>query len=324
MRNIIVIGASAGGIAAIKKLLTELDTNLDASIFIVQHLSRDSNALALAEIFQKQTAFLCNVAVDGMPINSGNLYLAPADKHLMLENDRVIVTSGAKENKYRPSIDVLFRSAAVNYGNRVIGIILTGMLEDGTSGMSAIKRCGGICIVQNPNSSEFFSMPQSVINNVAIDYTAELSEIPRRIYEIANRPLPTAVPVPPELQTEFEITKRMKSGINQLKSIGIHSDFACPDCGGGLWEIKNDVTHRYRCYTGHVFTEKMLQELQIHGLEESLWVSIRMLEERANLLKVMATRNTENNKRSADYSQRIDETLEHVERLKKLLADLAA
>jgi two-component system, chemotaxis family, protein-glutamate methylesterase/glutaminase len=323
MRNIIVIGASAGGIPAVKKLVSGFDRTMDASFFVVQHIARDSNAQSIIDIFQKQTSLVCHVAVHGMPIEPGHLYLAPPDHHLVLNDKQIVVTPGAHENKYRPSIDVLFRSAAVVFRNKVIGIILTGMLEDGTSGMSAIRRCGGICMVQDPNDAQFLSMPQSVLNNIEVDYRADLAEIPGKVEEILNMPLPPEVAVPKELQIEADITKRMMSNIEDLKNMADRSDFVCPECGGGLWAVKNDPAHRYRCYTGHVYSEKILQESQREKLEESVWVSIRMLEEKANLLKVMNAR-PEPNPRSINYKRRIDETEGHVARLKTLLKDLAS
>jgi two-component system chemotaxis response regulator CheB len=323
MRNIIVIGTSAGGISAVKKLVTGFNNTLDAAFFVVQHMARDSNAQLIIEIFQKQTSLLCHVAVNGMPIERGHLYLAPADHHMILNKEKIAVTHGAHENKYRPSVDVLFRSAAVTFGNRVIGIVLTGMLEDGTSGMSAIKRCGGICIVQDPEEAQFLSMPQSVLNNVAVDYLSDLAAIPDRVRDILKMPLPPELEVPKELQIEAHITSRMMSNIDDLKAMADRSDFACPECGGGLWAVKNDPAHRYRCHTGHVYTEKLLQDNQRERLEESVWVSIRMLEEKANLLKVMNAR-PEPSQRSFGYKRRIEETEGHIAQLKALLEDLAS
>jgi two-component system chemotaxis response regulator CheB len=217
MRNIIVISASADGIAAIESLLGGLQDPMDAAFFIVQHLSRDSSVQNIIEIFQRHTSLVCEVAADGMPFKGGHLYLAPPDHHLMIAKEQITVTSGAHENRYRPSVDVLFRSAAVAYGHRVIGIMLTGTLEDGTSGLSAIKRCGGTCIVQDASEAQFYSMPQSVINNVKVDLRLPLQEIPSRIREILEAPLPLPVSIPEELQIEVDITKRMMSNIDEIK-----------------------------------------------------------------------------------------------------------
>src|ERR1700710_1870901 len=174
---IMVIGASAGGIPAISSLCGGLPPDLPAAVFVVLHMSALSSAERLARIFQRHTDLVCQAAGDGEIIKAGHLYVAQPNHHLLLGEGVMKLNQGTRENKYRPSIDVLFRSAAVAYRSRVIGIILTGMLEDGTSGMYAIKRCGGICIVQEPEEADFGDMPQSVLNQVEVDYRVSLTEI---------------------------------------------------------------------------------------------------------------------------------------------------
>lgn len=241
----------------------------------------------------------------------------------MLKKDILHLNRGPHENKYRPSIDVLFRSAAVEYGNRSIGIILTGLFEDGTSGMWAIKRCGGICIIQDPSEADFSDMPQSVLNKLKVDHQARLEDIPKIIKEILEKPLPQEQSVPQELYIEAKITEKMMSEIDEMKKIGDKSDFVCPDCGGALWELKNDPTHRYRCYTGHVFTENLLHDLKDEKIEESIWISIRMLEEKENLLLLMAKRgNGEEGERSAIFDDRVKDVRTHINRLKSFLSRL--
>jgi two-component system chemotaxis response regulator CheB len=322
MRNIIVIGASAGGIDAIKKMLAGLDKSIDAAVCIVQHVAETSNAGAIVAILQKETSLACSVAENGIAIEKGHVYLAPPKHHLLVDGDLLLLTTGAHENKYRPAIDVLFRSAAVNYGHRVIAVILTGMLEDGTSGMSAVKKSGGICIVQNPSDAQFPSMPSSVLHNLAVDYESDLSDIAEIINNILKSPLPPAIPIPNEIQIEADITKRMMSDIDELKRFANRSDFVCPDCGGGLWAVRDDAAHRYRCHTGHVYTEKLLGRLQDEKIEESVWVSIRMLEEKSNLLKVMLHRQNDNDSLRNSYIRRIQDNESHISRLKLLLKGL--
>jgi two-component system chemotaxis response regulator CheB len=284
---IIVIGASAGGIPAISTLCSGLPPDLPAAVFVVLHMSSLSSGQNLARIFQRHTDLNCQVAEDGGSIRAGHLYVAPSNHHLLLTEEGMKLNQVTRENKYRPSIDVLFRSAAVAYRSRVIGIILTGMLEDGTSGMYAIKRCGGICIVQEPEEAQFSDMPQSVLNRLEVDYRLPVVGIAGRLAAAAERPVLAPPPVPRELAVEAKITENMTSTIDELKEIADKSDFVCPDCGG-LYAIKNDPAHRYRCYTGHVYTEQLLQDIQGLHLEESVWVSIRTLEERHNLLLLMA------------------------------------
>jgi two-component system chemotaxis response regulator CheB len=323
-KRIVVIGASAGGIPAIKTVLSGLPNNFETAVFIVLHVSSRSSASTLAKIFQKYTSLVCKPGADGEMIRPGCLYIAPPSHHMMLKDGKVRINQGTRENKYRPSIDVLFRSAAVAYGVQVIGIVLTGMLDDGTSGMSAVKRCGGICIVQEPEDAEFSDMPQSVLNNIRVDYQVPVEEMGDIVKNILEMPLRGQVTVPRELQVEVEITANMTTTIKDLQEIGDISDFVCPDCGGDLYAVKNDPAPRYRCHTGHVYTEDMLYDLQGLHLEESVWVSIRMLEERYNLLLLMATHAKESNMDEVAQSNvsRAAEMEKHIERLKVILAKL--
>jgi len=325
-RNVIVIGASAGGIRALSSLIAGLPDDLDAAILVVLHLSKRSNADVITMGFQKQTTLNCQVATEGAKIKKGHLYLAPPEHHLMISSGNIHLTQGPHENKYRPSIDVLFRSAAVHYGHRTIGIILTGLLDDGTSGMSAIGKAGGICIVQDPADAEYGDMPQSVLNNMEVDYKVSLTKIPTVVEVLMSQPLPLEKAIPVELKIEADITEKVMSDLNQLRKIADRSDFICPDCGGGLWAIRNDPMHRYRCHTGHVYTERLLVERQVEGIEESLWVSIRMLEERRNMMLLMRTHDEEaGNLQLAESNQgRAIEIDRHIKKLKQVLTKLVS
>ena len=324
IRNIIVIGASAGGITAVNKAIAQLEPTMDLAVIVVIHVSKKSNSQNIANTFQRNSALTAKVAEHGMPLKKGHLYVAPPEHQLMVKDNKLILTAGPHENKYRPSIDVLFRSAAVHYRNRTIGIILSGLFEDGTAGMYAIKRCGGICIVQDPKEAEYSDMPRSVLNKIDVDYNLSLQQIPLKIEKIINHPLPHEIPVPRELRIEAELTERMMTDINEIKKIAEPSDFTCPDCGGGLWAIKNDPVHRYRCHTGHVFTEQKLHDLQDENIQESLWVSIRMLEEKENLLLLLAKREDESSepKLSNFHQERLANTRKHIDRLRSFLSYL--
>ncbi len=324
LRNIIVIGASAGGLPAISKVISGLSEEMEVAVLVVIHVSKKSNSQHIANIFQRNTGLNCRVAENGTPVKKGQLYVAPPEHQLMIKDQRLVLTRGAHENKYRPSIDVLFRSAAVHYGHRTIGIILTGLFEDGTSGMHAIKRCGGLCIIQDPAEALFSDMPRSVLNKIRVDYQAGLKEMPAILNDILTHPLPPEISIPQEVRIEAEITEKMMSDINEIKKIADHSDFVCPDCGGGLWAMKNDPVPRYRCHTGHVFTENKLHDLQDKNIEESVWVSIRMLEEKENLLLLMAKReNAEEDQEISEFHEkRLEDLRKHIDRFKTLLAHL--
>ncbi|MBV8388253.1 MAG: chemotaxis protein CheB [Mucilaginibacter sp.] len=327
VKSVIVVGASAGGFQAVADLMARVPPDLDTAIFVVVHISRNSVGHALVNFVQRRTTYICSLAKDNQPIEKGHVYIAAPDFHLLIKRDKMRVIRGPHENRWRPSIDVLFRSAAAAYDSHTIGIILSGLLDDGTSGMSAIKRSGGVCIVQEPNDAEFDDMPNNVLNNVAVNNSVPIAEMGYVLDDVFSKPfLDLKISeVPDDVKIEAEITERRMTGMEDLSKIGERSNYTCPDCGGSLWEIKNDVPSRFRCYTGHVYTEKTLMEKQAEGLENALWVSIRMLEERRNLLLRMANRRklfpNEEDWVEDKYSQ-VEELDKHIERLKGLLVGM--
>lgn len=316
VKNIITIGASAGGIAAVSKLLEGFKRGFDAAIFIVLHLARNSTSEIILKQLQRKTSLPCCIPVDGEGIVNGNVYLAPADHHTLLEKGIVMVRKGALENHWRPSIDVLFRSAAAIYTSCVTGIILTGLLDDGTSGMSAIKRSGGLCMVQDPKEAEFPDMPRNVLQNMKVDYTVSVNEMGYILSDLFSRTLCEPIEAPADIKLEASISKRMSSNVNELLELGPLTPFTCPDCGGTLVQVTNDDVSRYRCYTGHTFTEKILENEQVKAVEESIWVAIRLMEERKNLLSTMKTHDL-----LIKY-EKVDRMTLHIERLKQELIDL--
>jgi len=311
VKNIIVIGASAGGISAVARLVATFKKEIDAAIFVVIHLSRQSNSDVILNYIQKQTSLKCQIAADGALIQNRTIYLAPSDYHLMVERDYVRVRKGAYENHWRPAIDVLFRSAALAYNSCATGIILTGLLDDGTSGMRAIKRSGGKCIIQNPAEAEFPDMPQNVLQNVDVDYSVSIEEIIYILIDLHTQQECVPTVVPDDVKLEASIALRMTSDVDDIIKLGDLSPFTCPDCGGILSKITDGKAVRYRCYTGHAYTEKTLELEQIKSMEESLWVAIRVLEERKNLLNTMASGKS----RSKDIGM-------HIDRLKTLLLEI--
>lgn len=319
---IAVVGASAGGLNSIIELAAQLKPGMNLSMFVVLHLSRVSFADILLQRIQKNTAFTCKVAEDKEPIRVRHLYLAPPDRHLVLEKGKIVLGDGPAENRWRPSIDVLFRSAAAAYDGRVIGIILTGMMQDGTSGMMAIKRSGGATIVQDPSQAEYPDMPLSVMNALTPDYCLPLEDMGAVLAEKAkNGYLQHAIPE--DVKAEAAIATRMATGMSNIEKLGPQSNFVCPDCGGGMWEVVGDSVVRYRCYTGHVFTQDELLVRQSEALENTLWVALRMLEERKILLQKMSAEERSKGwvNSAASKEQRIAELQVHIQRLKEILVD---
>ncbi|WP_367866485.1 chemotaxis protein CheB [Pedobacter sp. WC2423] len=324
IKNIITIGTSAGGFSAIAKLVTNFKPDLDAAIFIVIHLSGHSNSEIILKGIQKHTLLKCKVAEDQQEIQNRTIYLAKADHQLLLIKGKMLVTKGAFENHWRPAVDVLFRSAAAAYGSCVTGIILTGLMDDGVSGMYAIKRSGGLCIVQDPEEAEFPDMPNSVLEVMEVDYKVTLNEIGPILSNRFSHTTCVETEIPAEVKLEAEITRRMTTNMKDLSKLGDFSHLTCPDCGGTMVRITNDAIPRYRCYTGHSFTERIFEEQQLKGIEDSLWVAIRMMEERKNLLMNMSRPRMADQGLPADTSrnERAEGIQLHIDRLRKMLMDL--
>jgi len=324
VKNIITIGASAGGIAAVSRLLATFNEDLDAAVFIVIHTARNSMTEIILNAFQKQTSLKCMIPADQQHIENRTIYLAPTDHHMLLEKGAITITRGAYENHWRPSIDVLFRSAAATYDSCVTGVILTGLLDDGASGMFAIKSSGGMCIVQDPAEAEFPDMPNSVLQIIEVDYKVSIEEMGYILADLFSRGQCEGSAVPAAIKLEADIAKRMSSSVSDLIKLGGLTPLTCPDCGGVMVKVDQDAVPRYRCYTGHSFTEKVLEEQQLKGIEDSLWVAIRMLEERRNLLLSMSRSEAERGNLKIDTSkkERADDIQIHVDRLKGMLMDM--
>lgn len=322
LKRIVVIGASAGGLQVVTKLVSSFPTNFETAVFIVLHLSKNSVGEVIVQHLQRHTKMVCSMPKNGDKVKTGHVYIAPPDHHMLLTNDGTIgINNGPNENRWRPSIDVLFRSAAVHYTSGVIGIVLSGLLDDGTSGSWAIKQSGGVCIVQEPTEAEFSDMPANVLNNVDVDFQVPIADMAYILADLLSKPASESVEAPEEVRMEAEMTEKLSNDIDTLEKIADHSRFICPDCGGGLWKIKKDGVHRYRCHTGHVYTEKVLLQNQNEQIEESIWVSVRLLEERRNLLLTIAAHDTEmgNSRSSAEYHLRAEQMGTHIDNLKSIL-----
>ncbi|MGI4834141.1 MAG: chemotaxis protein CheB [Janthinobacterium lividum] len=318
---VIVIGTSAGGMPALTQLVAQLPATLPAAVLIVQHLAPDSLPDALVRRLAQHSALSCHVAANAMPLEAGHLYLAPPDRHLLLKEDHLLVTKGPHENHYRPAADALFRSAAVAYDSHAVGVVLTGMLHDGTAGLDFIKRAGGVAVVQDPAEAEYSSMPESALRNVAIDHVVPLAEMGALLIRLVH-PGPAGPPtpmsdIPADLELEAAIAERVVGSTEQVAQLGHQVPLTCPDCGGSLWQMDAGGVLRYRCHTGHAFTAEALAENAQHKLEESLWVALRMLEERKNLLSSIAGHG------SSAYltaqAERAEELKRHINRLREFL-----
>lgn len=323
--DIIVVGASAGGVEALSTLMSQLPAELLASVFIVLHIPPQTPSL-LPLILDRTSPLPVSQAINGEKIEYGRVYVAPPDNHLLVERGFVRVLRGPKENRYRPAVDPLFRSAAVAYGPRVVGVVLTGALDDGTVGMRAVKQRGGVGVVQDPREALYSGMPRSAMENANIDYILPLAEIAPLLVRLANEPADEEgrYPVPEDLKLEVKIAEQDIGAEDLIKSVnqlGKISAFTCPDCHGALWELRDGELVRFRCHVGHAFSADSLEAEQSEALEGALWSALRALEEKMALSRKMANRARERNNllaaNSFEMKARVAE--QHAEMLRNIL-----
>ncbi|MGB3205968.1 MAG: chemotaxis protein CheB [Crinalium sp.] len=286
--KIIVIGASAGGVEALITLVKKLPPEFPAAIFIVLHIPPHGTSV-LPTILSRAGKLKAIHPHDRQVIKSGQIYVAPPNYHLLIKPGYITLACGPKENGHRPAVDPLFRTAARVYGSKVIGVILSGSLDDGTAGLMAIKMRGGVAVVQNPKEAMFSGMPTSAVENVAVDYIMPLSGIPSLLAELVNQPITKEEqPMPDEMEIESDIAELEINALHQHDRPGEPSGFACPACGGSLWEIQEGNLLRFRCRTGHAFSSGTLLAEQSEALEEALWIALRALEESSALAARLA------------------------------------
>jgi two-component system chemotaxis response regulator CheB len=319
--DIIVIGGSAGALRPLEKILASLPANLPATVFVCLHVAPYAGTGTLDRLCTV-TAMRATVASDGSPFGSGEVLFAPPDHHLVVKPGHVRVVRTPRENLWRPSIDVLFRSAAIAFGPRVIGTILSGALDDGSAGLLAVKRCGGLAVVQSPGDAEAGSMPESAIHNVAVDHVLDAGSIAPALERLTSE-VPSPMGSTPEdlvLEARFAETGLTSAPVNQ--ELGHLSEFTCSECEGPLWE-RHDQMLRYRCLTGHALTARSLEEGLNRNLDEALWAAIRQFEQRANLCSRMAADERAHGRArtATNYEERAAEARGHAETLRAILRD---
>jgi len=284
--HVVVIGASAGGVHALLEIAQALPPLFPAPVCIVQHIG--SNPSLLPELLRHRGPNPAIHAEDGQRLACGTLHVAPPDHHVLLEGEQLRLTHGPKENHARPAIDPLFRSAALSHGSAVIGVILSGQMDDGSAGLRAVKDCGGLAIVQDPASAAEPEMPRSALRNVAVDHCVPLAQIAPLLARLVALPAQGTEPEVPQEVTRAVGINRGEATVEDLKDIAHPSPLTCPDCGGGLWEMKDPRPLRYRCHTGHAYTSLSLARAQKDTSEYALWSTVRALREREMLLRRMA------------------------------------
>lgn len=287
-RHMVVIGTSAGGIETLRELVADFPADFPAAIAVVMHTSPQAPGI-LHDILARSGPLQAVSPSGNERLQAGRIYVAPPDYHLLIEPGRVRVTKGPKENRFRPAIDPLFRSAAQVYGPNAIGVILTGNLDDGTAGLWAVKRLGGTAIVQDPEDAMFPSMPESALEHINVDYVLPRREIAALLVRLTAAPvLAPVTPVPESMEVEVKIAQQedpLAAGVGRL---GVPSAFACPECHGVLLQMEEGSRIRFRCHTGHAYSAESLLADVREQIEVQLWNAIRAMQEGDLLMRAMA------------------------------------
>jgi two-component system chemotaxis response regulator CheB len=324
--DVVVIGASAGGVEAISRIVAELPRDIHASILVVLHISRGRSLLP--EILTRAGPLPAAHPTDGEALHYGQIYVAPPDHHLVVDASTVRVVHTASENGVRPAVDPLFRSAARAYGPRVIGVVLTGALDDGTAGMMAIKEAGGVTVVQDPDDAFAPGMPRSAIAAGVADHVVPLCDIPLLIAALTEEDAPSLPPQacgPHPRQREPDLA-RTSPAVRDVDRPGKPSVFTCPECHGTMWEAEESGVLRFRCGVGHVYSAESMMSAQTDEVDRALRIALRTLEERAALSHRLAERGRMRGQRWLDkaFTQRALETEREAEPIRALLRSRGA
>jgi two-component system, chemotaxis family, protein-glutamate methylesterase/glutaminase len=299
------------------RLVAQIPEDFRAPIFVVRHGAPDARVDVLVAELNKHGKLRCKIGRHHEAFAPGRIYVPPADHHIMIAKGRILVTKGAQENRARPAIDPLFRSAAVAYGNRAIAVVLTGYLDDGTAGLLTVKRCGGICVVQDPDDATYPDMPRNALRQVDVDHCVPVSQMGSLLTVLARGPFGKRAPIPNDIAIEAKIAERVLSDLPSVNKLGEQAPFNCPGCGGVLWQVGSGKSLRFRCHVGHAYTAPVLLSDQSEKIEETLWVALRMFEERRNLLLRMKASKSVGGVTAA--SERIKDSEIHIDRIKAML-----
>nr|RNJ65721.1 MAG: chemotaxis protein CheB [Leptolyngbya sp. IPPAS B-1204] len=335
---LIVIGASAGGVEALSQLVQHLPADLAAALFVVVHFPPHSISL-LPKILSRAGPLPAKHVQDQAAIQPGAIYVAPPNHHLLVRRGYMRLSHGPRENGHRPAIDTLFRSAARAYGPQTVGVILSGTLGDGTAGLRVIHAAGGITVAQDPEEALFDSMPRTAIESVPIDYVLKIEAIAQLLEQLTASWTPSQPfqkhgnqhtaqnrteeepAVTHGMDREDEMVAQDKAILEQGKRPGTASTFTCPDCGGVLWELRENNIIRYRCHVGHAYSLDSLVSEQADDLERALWSAVRALEEKAALARRMAAQARHQHRAlsEAQFLDRANEATQHADLVRQVI-----
>lgn len=277
--DIIVIGASAGGVQALQRVVAGLGGDLPAAVFVVVHTSPTSKSL-LPSVLGRSGPLACRPARNGEPIRPGRIYVAPPDRHLLVMKKHVRLTRGPRENLNRPAVDPLFRTAARHHGPRVVGVVLTGTLGDGSAGLAAVKARGGVAIVQDPSEALFPDMPLNALREVRVDHCLGLEAISALLQRLARRPAARRSRVP------------RAAPRGSVAGNGTPAGLSCPECIGPIWVSETNGVPRFECQVGHAFNVSDFEFGQKELVERALWTAVSALQDKAAVAKRLEERMT--------------------------------
>jgi len=327
VNQIVVIGTSAGGVEALRTIVASLPADFAAPVCVAMHMSPQSPGI-LSDLLDRVGPLPSTNARSGERLCPGRIYVAPPDFHMVVEPGAIRLTKGPKENRFRPAIDPLFRSAAQVYGPGAVGVLLTGNLDDGTAGLWAIKHLGGIAVVQDPEDAMFPDMPRSAIDHVEVDYVAALKDIGPLLGTLVAKPIEERAvkvverPVPEYLEIEMKIAREENALDAGIERVGPPSPFACPECHGVLLELKEGNRTRFRCHTGHAYSISSLLSASSEAIEDALWNAIRALEEGDRLLtEVAAHVKSTHHDNTAQLTTLAQKTKREAETLRKIVIE---
>ena len=320
-KRLVVIGSSAGGLEALRGLVSRIPDTFSGAICIVLHTAPESPGI-LADILSRSGPLPAELAQNGQRIEAGHIYVAPPDRHLLIEPGRLRVTKGPREHGFRPAVDPLFRSAAQVFGPLAIGVVLTGNLDDGTAGLWTIKKLGGTAIVQDPAEALYPSMPEHAMKSVDVDHVAPLSRIAALLAELTTEAPKELEPgrIPVHIAMEVKIANEQNPRDVGLERVGTPSPYACPECHGVLLEIEEGGRIRFRCHTGHAYSVESLLAAMREGIDDAMGVAQRALEEGSLLMHRIATQLKEQKHNEA--SARLMEASERAKRRAEAVAEL--
>jgi two-component system chemotaxis response regulator CheB len=315
----VVVGASAGGVEALSNLVARLPPELPAPVLVVLHVLATGTSV-LPSILARAGALLATSARNGERLQRGHIYVAPPDHHMLVDDGRILLTHGPRENGHRPAVDPLFRSAARTHGARVIAIVLSGTLDDGTAGLRLVQELGGTTVVQDPDDAMYDGMPRSAIDHGVADYVVDVADMAALVCELIDTPIESQ-PAPPGPPLEDREPPSLE--IAEPEELeGEASGLTCPECGGALWERQEGELIRFRCHVGHAYSAESMQAEQAVALEAALWSALRSLEERADLFRRLARRSAKAKETQARFNRKADEVKRHSDAVRDTIASL--